>query len=198
MLRTDIAALSGCEITKNTRSTSASVPSVFLTFIITTVSRVGTRTEPLYASGGGVTESITPTGRKMIMTRSDGAVPCVGGLAYDDEGRLLLVQRANDPGRGRWSLPGGRVEPGEDDAAALVREMREETGLDVEPGPLVGRVQRGRYAIADYRCTVRGGTLRAGDDALDARFVDRAALAALPLVDLLLVTLTAWEALPER
>jgi ADP-ribose pyrophosphatase YjhB (NUDIX family) len=134
----------------------------------------------------------------MIMTRSDGAVPCVGGLAYDDEGRLLLVQRANDPGRGRWSLPGGRVEPGEDDAAALVREMREETGLDVEPGPLVGRVQRGRYAIADYRCTVRGGTLRAGDDALDARFVDRAALAALPLVDLLLVTLTAWEALPER
>ncbi len=132
------------------------------------------------------------------MTRSDGAVPCVGGLAYDDEGRLLLVQRANDPGRGRWSLPGGRVEPGEDDAAALVREMREETGLDVEPGPLVGRVQRGRYAIADYRCTVRGGTLRAGDDALDARFVDRAALAALPLVDLLLVTLTAWEALPER
>lgn len=132
------------------------------------------------------------------MTRSDGEVPCVGGLAYDDEGRLLLVRRANDPGRGRWSLPGGRVEPGEDDAAALVREMREETGLDVEPGPLVGRVQRGRYAIADYRCTVRGGTLRAGDDALDARFVDRAALAALPLVDLLLVTLTAWGALPER
>ncbi len=132
------------------------------------------------------------------MTRSDGAVPCVGGLAYDDEGRLLLVQRANDPGRGRWSLPGGRVEPGEDDAAALVREMREETGLDVEPGPLVGRVQRGRYAIADYRCTVRGGTLRAGDDALDARFVDRAALAALPLVDLLLVTLTGWGALPRR
>lgn len=132
------------------------------------------------------------------MTGSDGEVPCVGGLAYDDEGRLLLVRRANDPGRGRWSLPGGRVEPGEDDAAALVREMREETGLDVEPGPLVGRVQRGRYAIADYRCTVRGGTLRAGDDALDARFVDRATLAALPLVDLLLVTLTAWGALPER
>ncbi len=132
------------------------------------------------------------------MTRSDDEVPCVGGLAYDDEGRLLLVRRAHDPGRGRWSLPGGRVEPGEDDSAALVREMREETGLDVEPGPLVGRVQRGRYAIADYRCTVRGGTLRAGDDALDARFVDRAGLAALPLVDLLLVTLTAWGALPER
>ena len=132
------------------------------------------------------------------MTESDESVPCVGALTYDEEGRLLVIRRANHPGRGLWSLPGGRVEPGEDDAAALVREMREETGLEVEPGPLVGRVQRGRYVIADYRCTVRGGALRAGDDALDARFVDRATLAALPLVDLLLVTLTAWDALPER
>lgn len=131
------------------------------------------------------------------MTHRDGAVPCVGGLAYDDEGRLLLVRRANEPGRGLWSIPGGRVEPGEDDAAALVREMREETGLDVVPGPLVGRVARGPFAIADYRCTVAGGALRAGDDALDARFVDRAALTALPLVDELLVTLAAWDALPR-
>ena len=55
------------------------------------------------------------------MTERDIAVPCVGGLAYDEEGRLLVVQRANEPGRGLWSIPGGRVEPGEDDAAALVR-----------------------------------------------------------------------------
>ena len=130
------------------------------------------------------------------MTQSDGSVPCVGGLAYDRAGRLLLVQRRNEPGRGLWSVPGGRVEPGEDDAAALVREMREETGLDVAPGALVGRVRRGPFAIADYRCTVVGGTLQAGDDALDARFVDRAGLAALPLVDGLLVTLTGWDALP--
>ena len=135
----------------------------------------------------------------MTTQRDDGApaVPCVGGLVYDDEGRLLLVQRANDPGRGRWSVPGGRVESGEDDAAAVVRELREETGLRVAPGPLVGRVRRGRFAIADYRCTVVGGTLRAGDDALDARFVDLAGLMALPLVDGLLVTLGAWEALPR-
>ena len=129
------------------------------------------------------------------MTQSDRTVPCVGGLAYDG-GRLLVVQRRNEPGRGLWSIPGGRVEPGEDDAAALVREMREETGLEVTPGPLVGRVLRGPFAIADYRCTVVGGTLTAGDDALDARFVDRAALAALPLVDGLRVTLTEWDALP--
>ena len=82
------------------------------------------------------------------MTERDGAVPCVGGLAYDDEGRLLLIQRGHEPGRGLWSVPGGRVEAGEDDAAALVREMREETGLEVVPGPLIGRVARGRLAIA--------------------------------------------------
>jgi ADP-ribose pyrophosphatase YjhB (NUDIX family) len=131
------------------------------------------------------------------MTQRDD-VPCVGGLAYDDEGRLLLVQRANEPGRGLWSVPGGRVEAGEDDAAALVREMREETGLDVSPGPLVGRVRRGPFAIADYRCTVVGGTLRAGDDARDVRFVDLATMEALPLVEQLFVTLAAWDALPTR
>jgi 8-oxo-dGTP diphosphatase len=132
------------------------------------------------------------------MTERDGLVPCVGGLAYDDEGRLLVVRRGNEPGRGLWSIPGGRVEPGEDDATALVREMREETGLEVAPGPRVGTVQRGPYAIADYRCTVVGGALRPGDDALDARFVDQTTLRSLPLVPELLVTLEDWGALPER
>ena len=55
---------------------------------------------------------------------------------------------------------------------------------------------RGRYVIADYRCRVLGGLLRAGDDALDARFVDAAELAALPLVEGLLATLAEWDALP--
>jgi ADP-ribose pyrophosphatase YjhB (NUDIX family) len=131
------------------------------------------------------------------MTHSDRSIACVGGLAYDETGRLLLVQRANEPGRGLWSVPGGRVEAGEDDATALVREMREETGLRVTPDVLVGRVQRGRFAIADYRCVVVDGPLRAGDDALDARFVDRATMAALPLVDGLLDALTEWDALPR-
>jgi 8-oxo-dGTP diphosphatase len=124
-------------------------------------------------------------------------VPCVGGLAYDPDGRLLLILRANEPGRGRWSIPGGRVEPGEDDPAALVREMREETGLDVTVGELVGRVRRGPYVISDYACTVTGGTLRAGDDALDARWCGVTDLGELPLVDELLVTLREWDALPR-
>jgi 8-oxo-dGTP diphosphatase len=131
------------------------------------------------------------------MTECDALVACVGGLAYDEAGRLLLVQRRNEPGRGRWSIPGGRVETGEDDAAALVREMAEETGLRIAPGALVGRVRRGPYAIADYRCEVLGGTLRAGDDAADARWVCRAGLAELPLVDGLVEMLTAWGALPR-
>jgi ADP-ribose pyrophosphatase YjhB (NUDIX family) len=131
------------------------------------------------------------------MTLGEDFVPCVGGLAYDDSGRLLLVRRANEPGRGLWSLPGGRVEPGEDDAAALVREMAEETGLVVQPGDLVGRVHRGVYEIADYRCHVVGGALLAGDDAQDVRWCDAATLLELPLVPLLLETLREWDALPR-
>ena len=131
------------------------------------------------------------------MTHRSESVPCVGGLAYDSAGRLLLVRRRNEPGRGLWSVPGGRVERGESDTEALVREMREETGLTVVPGELVGRVQRGPFTITDYRCTVTGGDLRAGDDALDARWCDAADVAALPLVDLLVETLTEWGALPR-
>lgn len=131
------------------------------------------------------------------MTQRSSGIPCVGGIAHDEGHRLLLVRRANDPGRGLWSLPGGRVETGETDQQAVVREMHEETGLLVEPGPLIGRVVRGNYAIADYRCTVVGGELRAGDDALDARWCSAAELRALPLVDELLDTLEQWHVLPE-
>lgn len=131
------------------------------------------------------------------MIEDRGVVRCVGALVYDPAGRLLLVRRANEPGRGLWSVPGGRVEPGEDDATAVVRETAEETGLVVEPGGLVGRVRRGPYDIADYLCSVVGGELRAGDDATDARWCDAAAMAALPLVELLHETLAGWDALPR-
>jgi 8-oxo-dGTP diphosphatase len=131
------------------------------------------------------------------MTEGNPGVPCVGGLAYDGDGRLLLIRRRNDPGRGLWSVPGGRVEPGESDSDAVVREMAEETGLAVRPGALIGRVRRGPFAIADYRCSVVGGTLRAGDDATEARWCDAATLTSLPLVPLLYDTLREWDALPR-
>jgi ADP-ribose pyrophosphatase YjhB (NUDIX family) len=124
-------------------------------------------------------------------------VACVGGILFDAHGRLLLIRRGHAPGRGLWSLPGGRVEPGEDDAATLVREMAEETGLVVTPGAHVGTVVRGPYVIADYRCEAVGGTLAAGDDADEARFVGAAEFAALEKVDLLAETLAEWAVLPR-
>src|SRR5262249_9987500 len=111
-------------------------------------------------------------------------------------GRLLLIRRGHDPGRGLWSIPGGRVESGETDHEAVIRELREETGLDVVPGALAGTIVRGRYDIHDYLCEVRGGRLCPGDAADNARWVDAAAFAGLDLTEGLAETLRAWGLLP--
>jgi len=132
------------------------------------------------------------------MTEGSRHVPCVGGILHRGLAELLLIERATDPGRGRWSLPGGRVEPGESDVEALVREMAEETGLVVAVGRHAGTVDIGRYRVADYFCTAVGGTLAAGDDAADARYVGAAEFAALPLVEDLADTLRSWSALPPE
>jgi 8-oxo-dGTP diphosphatase len=131
-------------------------------------------------------------------------IRCVGAIARDSAGRLLLVQRNNEPGRGLWSLPGGRVEAGESDATALARELLEETGLGVRPGSLIGSVERaapsGVYVIYDYACEVVGGTLRPGDDAADVAWVDDATLAAMDLAGALtpqlVETLRRWHQIP--
>jgi ADP-ribose pyrophosphatase YjhB (NUDIX family) len=125
-------------------------------------------------------------------------IPCVGAVVLDDEGRLLLVRRARPPGEGLWSLPGGRIEPGESAEEALAREVAEETGLLVRVGPPVGRVLReapggGVFEIRDFACVVRGGRLRAGDDAAEARWVPAGELGRWPLVDRLLETLREWN-----
>ena len=128
---------------------------------------------------------------------SGSVIGCVGAVITDARGRLLLIKRGHEPGAGLWSLPGGRVEPGETDAEALVREMREETGLVVKPGPLLGRVRR-PYAdgdvvdIRDYAATVIGGTLNPGDDAADARWVGVADFGNLPVTDGLREILADW------
>ena len=127
-------------------------------------------------------------------------IPCVGAVIKDDRGRLLLIKRGHAPGAGLWSLPGGRIEPGETDAEALVREMREETGLVIETGQLIGTVRRpaqdgGVLDIRDYAATVTGGTLRPGDDAADARWADGSELASLPLTEGLVEALTGWGVL---
>jgi 8-oxo-dGTP diphosphatase len=127
-------------------------------------------------------------------------VPCAGAVVLDGAGRLLLVRRGRPPGQGLWSVPGGRLEPGETVEQAVAREMREETGLEVDVGRLLGTVSRPgagdvTYEIADYVATVCGGQLHAGDDAAEAEWFGPAALVEAPLVPGLLATLRSWHAI---
>jgi mutator protein MutT len=118
-----------------------------------------------------------------VRTYPDRPIVAVGAVILDGD-RVLLVQRGQEPLKGEWSLPGGVVEIGETLEAALAREVREETSLDVVVGPVVevldsirrdasGRAEY-HYIIIDYICQVRAGTPTAasrGTDAADVRWV---------------------------
>jgi 8-oxo-dGTP diphosphatase len=98
----------------------------------------------------------------------------VGALIVDAE-RILLVERGREPLKGYWSLPGGAVETGERLEFAVRREVREETGLEVDVVCLIevferimldaGGAPEYHYVLMDYLCRVSGGTLCAADDA---------------------------------
>jgi ADP-ribose pyrophosphatase YjhB (NUDIX family) len=126
-------------------------------------------------------------------------IDCVGGIVEDDSGRLLLVRRGQEPAKGRWSVPGGRVEPGETDEEATAREVLEETGVRVSVERLVGVVEReapaGVYVIRDYACRPLGGDVRAGDDADDAGWFTAAELRALDTSPGLVEALESWGVL---
>ena len=128
-------------------------------------------------------------------------IPCVGAVIRDDAGRLLLIRRGHEPGMGLWSVPGGRVEDGESDEDALVREIREETGLIVAPGRLVGTIRHpsgvtgSEFDIRDYAAEVTGGTLIPGDDADDAMWAEPGELDSLPMASGLLEALRSWGVL---
>jgi ADP-ribose pyrophosphatase YjhB (NUDIX family) len=125
-------------------------------------------------------------------------IPCVGAVVRDEAGRFLLVRRANPPAQGRWSIPGGRVEPGESHEVAVLRELAEETGLTGVLIREVGTVDRdapggGTYVIRDFLVTVgEGVTPRAGDDAADVGWFSPGDLAALDTSDGLLEALVHW------
>lgn len=120
--------------------------------------------------------------------------PFVGvGAVIVDGSRVVLVRRGSEPLAGEWSLPGGAVEIGETLTDCVVREMREETGLDVEVGPVIevfdritrddqGHVQY-HYVLVDYLCSAVTGTLQAGSDVDAAVWADESELSAYRLAE---------------
>jgi 8-oxo-dGTP diphosphatase len=131
-------------------------------------------------------------------------IAAVGAVVRDDRERLLLVRRGHEPGLGRWSLPGGRVEPGESARQALVREVEEETGLRIVVTGLAGYVERPGpdgvvFEIEDFYARVEPGwdpRPVAGDDASEAAWYAPHRVGDLDLVDGLLEVLTDWGVLP--
>jgi 8-oxo-dGTP pyrophosphatase MutT (NUDIX family) len=114
-------------------------------------------------------------------------LPSVGAVIFDDQRRVLL-QRARDDGK--WYVPGGAMEPGEEPADAVVREMLEETGLIVEPRRIIGvygsplitypNGHRVQYVGAVFLCSVVGGELKVSDDeSLELRYFDPSQLPEL-------------------
>jgi 8-oxo-dGTP diphosphatase len=126
------------------------------------------------------------------MKREFPEFPLVGvGAVIIEADRALLVKRAHPPIQGQWSIPGGVLEVGELVREAAVREAREETGLIVEPGDLLGvydrvlrdpdqRVQY-HYVLIDFLCRPLGGELQAASDAAEVRWFTRDELPALNL-----------------
>lgn len=122
-----------------------------------------------------------------VLENAVAPVVAVGGFVFDRAGRILLVQRGRPPGEGLWTVPGGRLEPGETLVQGVAREVREETGLIVEVGVLacvVEHISDGyHYVILDYLARPIGGTLAAATDVTAAKFVEESELAELPLTN---------------
>jgi ADP-ribose pyrophosphatase YjhB (NUDIX family) len=133
-------------------------------------------------------------------------VACVGAVVVDDDGRLLLVRRGQEPARGLWSIPGGRVEADESDEVATAREVLEETALAVDVVAFLGSVERDApdgslYVIRDFVCRARASAdlaaVRAGDDAEDVGWFSADEVRSLDTSPGLVEALTRWRVLPR-
>jgi 8-oxo-dGTP diphosphatase len=113
-------------------------------------------------------------------------VPAVGVVCFRGS-EVLLIRRGRPPLQGQWSLPGGRIEPGERIEAAALRELMEETGVEADVLGLVavvdGLFPGAHYVLIDYAALWRSGEPRPGDDAADAAFHALDALDGLGLWD---------------
>jgi 8-oxo-dGTP diphosphatase len=118
--------------------------------------------------------------RKIAMSQSSDdphsaeRIDCVGVICFKDD-QVLLIRRANPPRAGEWSLPGGRIETGETEAEAALRELSEETGIMAKLGPKITTLNADfegfHYRLHDYAATWTGGQPAGADDALEAEFV---------------------------
>jgi len=108
--------------------------------------------------------------------------PLIGvGAVIICNGKILLEKRKGEPGRGKWTIPGGLVELGEGTEQTVIREIKEETNLEVEKPELIDVVdnitmdENGKikyhFVIVDYFVKLKGGRLKAADDAAELRWV---------------------------
>lgn len=126
--------------------------------------------------------------KDLYTIRSGDKVPrlTVDALIRDRKGRLLLIRRGHPPFQGRWALPGGFCDWGETTEQCGAREAKEETGLTVKVGELLGvyskpgRDPRGQTVTVLYACRPIRGTAVGGDDAAEARWFTPAELRTLP------------------
>jgi ADP-ribose pyrophosphatase YjhB (NUDIX family) len=112
----------------------------------------------------------------------------VSAIVFDDADRVLVVQRAKPPSEGLWSVPGGKLERGETIAEGIAREVKEETGLEVEVGARIEILERigqnHHYVIHSHAARVVGGSLAPNaDEVRAARWVTNDELASLATTD---------------
>ena len=120
-------------------------------------------------------------------------IPAVGIVCIRGE-EVLLIRRGTPPKQGEWSIPGGRVEPGEPVRAAALRELKEETAVEADLIGLIdvvdaifhnraGALVTRHYVLVDFLAIWRSGTPQAGDDAAEAQFFHQSELSSLDLWD---------------